>query len=367
MVKHTGLARRLLVVAASAAWIMLFMGDFCEDILGVPLFLNTDQRMDLTVDAADLALTARPQADTVTVMAGDYDIPGDIEMPEDLGDIEIPSDWELPENLSEYELPDIDMSFIQDQLPECAVTTPSQTNPGEDCLCYKGSQVFFKHGCLLGSARMNMASSKEISKLEKYINGIYLRKLNYIVQAKQLGIELPSLTISTRRLIQDSEGQYTPSGDWVVIGQSEAVSAGYLNTWFFDARDGDWRGDGPVNDETGEAIDYHAQIENAVADCDTTHDRYCEDCQTETSQCAQTCAAASEKQFMCADLHRVQINLTSIEDVSDILQSLMFEVQVTFGQDVEVTSQLVSLMSNPQIRLQMRLLMDLVIIVVPPT
>jgi len=349
-VNRKAIIRKSFVVAASVAWILLFMGDFCEDILGVPIYFTNSEEFDLEIDASSLGALPAPQPPP-----GDIDVDLDgIDIPEDLEDFEIPADLDI----------DVDLEQIFANLPSCATVQPSQTNPGENCLCDDNGNIFIAEGCVLGASHVDVAgSSSDVSEIQEYITGIYIRKLQYIVQAKELGIDLPGLDIRVRKEKKEKTTGYTPTGDWVDLGSSDAISSGVLNTWLFG-----WN---PNADSiTDEELTPEA-IKNAIALCDDDHPCYCSSCTDETAacaaQCVSGCASPGAQKFLCAEPNRLNLNMSTIDDVSDVFQSLMFEIQVSFSSRQPIGNQIEALLTNPKMKVQMRLMLEMVVVAVPPT
>ena len=327
------------------------MGDFCEDILGVPIYFNNSEEFDLEIDAGGLGVLPAPPAPA----AGDIDV--------DLDGLDLPEDLEIPGDLDI----DVDLDQIFANLPACSTVQPSETKPGENCLCDDNGNIFIAEGCVLGSSHVDVAgSNSDVSQIQDYISGIYIRKLQYIIQAKELGINLPPLDIRVRREKKDKSGTYTPVDDWVALGSSDAIDQGVLNTWLFG-----WN---PKEDTiTNEDLKPDA-VKEAIAVCDETHPCFCSACDEETAACSATCSVAcvsgdtsGAKKFLCAEPNRLHLNMSTIDQVSDVFQSLMFEIQVSFSSRQPIGNQIEALLNNPSMRVQMRLLLELVVVAVPPT
>ncbi len=344
---------------------LVFMGDFCEDILGVPVYFSHKERLNLKIDANDFVKPA-PQAPA----AGDYDI--DAEIPEDLEgidipeDFEIPEEWELPEDFEIPEDIDIDLDGL---LPnKCEDTHPSEDKPGENCLCIgNDNRVYIKEGCVLGNVTLDIASlDKSIKDLKKYITGIYIRKLHYNIQAKETPFDIPKLDIFVRPVKKDKD-EYVPISDWTELGTTDAVSAGVLNKWLFDYIEK--LEDKNTSKEEKEKIQKELdELEPAIAECDEENSRYCS-CQEETVACQNVCAPNPDTippKFQCATPNRLKLRMDNIDMISKIFKTLTFQIKVSFKDSVDVSKQINQIVNMQEIKMQMKLSMELVIIVMPP-
>ncbi len=341
------MAKRLLLLAAISMFPLFLMGDFCSDVLSVPVYFEDDERLDLKLDQAQMAKTkAAFESGNYVVMNVEAALGSD-------GDSEISPPVPYA---------DADEPFT---LNACDKNTPSDTTPGIGCICVKDKQwLAFAKNCLLGRASIDIAGQdKSIKSLKDVIEGIFIRKVTYSMPAKKLAMSIPSLEVKIRRLVVGEDKTLKPFGDWASLGVVEPMERGYGNSWLFDLNDAILTETDKTKKE--ELTAELKKIERDLISCDPNNERICS-CQEFTKDCDKICSAGTREtaKFICAKEGRVRLNVADIDKISDIIKTLLFEVQVAFPEQSDIDiSQILSV--EPDVRAMMKLNLQLVIVVKP--
>lgn len=356
-------AHRIAFVAAVFVVSTVLAGDFCADVLGVPVLVQTRQSVPLQINLAGFLGAGASKSDPVP---GDIDL-DDVDLDEITGEVDINDVLaDVDELLGEL---DVDLGEIIGNagIPACTAAVPSPTVPGEGCLCTRPGTpplLYVKSGCLLGQVGLDLPNlNPQVRKVAKYVKGIFLRRVDWSVYGKSMPADLPPVELEILPIEPlTAEGDAAPPATALTFTPAPKpaparlvtvgpVGAGNANLPLFNetALGACAALPPPTGDETA-VVRAERLLDGLLAAKAAGAD----------AGCGLTVPAVSE----------VRPLFTDIDAAAAVLQTLRFGVRAKTTADLNVTEQVLRLQGNPtalNLKLRLRLRLEVVLVVVPKT